>query len=187
MAIKGLTHPLLNTHLMSNRKIQHNYGRQIIAGTATAEEMLQEVREYPSLIRLLKPEDVTMEMCLIAIEHGVWDIQCIPKKFQLPEVHRAAIKQDPYAIQFIKSQTPNLCHLALTNDPETFECIRDECKTVDLCLQAVKADGVHLNGVPAHLQTFEVCLAAARHTADAIDLILDPKLRAQVARHIDRD
>ncbi len=71
-------------------------------------------------------------------------------------------------------KTPDMCSVAVRQDPEALEYVPEETKTEALCLDAVRRDGSMLLFVPPALMTEAVCRAAVRQdAASAIFLVPD--------------
>lgn len=141
-------------------------------------------------------ENLTPELCLIAVESELVNgdaLHLIPDEFQTPEVIIAsvtrnglniyyvseknqsfevcvaALKQDIYALEYIKTQTPGICLEAVNIDGIGLDLVR--IQTPEICLAAVKQNGLALDYV--ELQTFDICVAAILQDPDAIEYVED--------------
>lgn len=96
-------------------------------------------------------------------------INTIIKKY---EDKLAQVKYDPYYIQHVKIQTPEICFEAVSKNGYTISYVKN--KTHELCLSAVKNNAMSLCYIDGIHQTREICLAAAEEKIVAITYIQDP-------------
>ena len=66
------------------------------------EEAMVAVKIWPAHLNHVRPDLQTPELALEAVTYRGWALQFIPAHCQTKEVIKAALKQDPYAKQFIK-------------------------------------------------------------------------------------
>ena len=66
------------------------------------------------------------------------------------------VKQNGFAIQLVKHQTPELCFVAVKEDGRALKYIKKQ--TPEICMEAVKQNWKALKFV--HHQTPEICIAA---------------------------
>jgi hypothetical protein len=66
-----------------------------------------------------------------------------------------AVKQDGYALRYVKDQTKEICLEAVKQDGDALRYVKDQTK--EICLEAVKQDGYALRYVKDQI-TFKECL-----------------------------
>lgn len=86
----------------------------------------------------------------------------INKKEQTPEMCKAAINQNPRALQYASRTCINseICLAAVKKDGNVFRYVPSQFVTKKMCLFAVQADADLLNNVPDNWRTREICLLA---------------------------
>lgn len=86
----------------------------------------------------------------------------ISKKEQTLEMCKAAISQNPKALQYasIKCIDAKICLTAVKEDGNVFPYVPTRFITKKMCLLAVQADADLLNNVPIDWRTREICLLA---------------------------
>ena len=75
-----------------------------------------------------------------------------------------AVKNDPYALQYVKVQTHDICMEAVKKNGYSLKHIKEQ--TEDICLEAVKQNGLVLMYVKE--QTEDICLAAVKQNGYAL-------------------
>ena len=83
---------------------------------------------------------------------------------RLKSTIRAAVKQDGWALQFVKEQTPDLCIAAVKKDGHALQFV--EKQTPEICTAAVEENGLALRHVKE--QTPEICMAAVKQNGLAL-------------------
>ena len=78
-----------------------------------------------------------------------------------------AVKQDCWALKYVKNQTPELCMVAVKQNGWALNYVKDQ--TPELCMAAVKQDGRVLEFVQG--QTPEIIQAAIEQDPDAIEFV----------------
>ena len=78
-----------------------------------------------------------------------------------------AVRQDGYALQYVKDQTPELCLEAVKQDGYALRYVKDQ--TPELCLEAVRQNGQALQYVKD--QTPELCLEAVRQNGNVLQYV----------------
>ena len=84
-----------------------------------------------------------------------------------PEYCLEAVKQNGYALQYVKEQTPEMCLEAVKEHGNALEYVKEQ--TPEICLAAVKIDGQALRFVKE--QTSEMCLEAIKEIGFALDYV----------------
>ncbi|MCB2361988.1 DUF4116 domain-containing protein [Clostridium estertheticum] len=92
---------------------------------------------------------------------GLW-LKQISKKEQTLEMCKAAISQNPKALQYAsrKCIDAGSCLDAVKKDGNVFRYVPNQFITKKMCLLAVQADADLFNKVPDDLKTTEICLIA---------------------------
>lgn len=74
----------------------------------------------------------------------------------------------------IPLRTRELCMLAVQDSENSvLKHVPDYFRDYELCLEAVKHDGLSLKYVPEHLQTEEMCFAAVKQDWLSMEFVLD--------------
>jgi hypothetical protein len=76
----------------------------------------------------------------------------------------ARVKQNGYALEFVNTQTEEICLAAVKQNGHTLRHVNEQ--TEEICLAAVKQNGYALQHVEE--QTEEICLAAVKQNGDAL-------------------
>jgi hypothetical protein len=86
----------------------------------------------------------------------------IAKKEQTPEMCKAAISQNPKALQYAsrKCIDAQICLAAVKKEGTVFQYVPNQFINKEMCLLGVQADSDLLNNVPARWRTKEICLLA---------------------------
>ena len=75
-----------------------------------------------------------------------------------------AVKNDPYALRYVKEQTEDICLEAVNQNSMALMYVKNQ--TEDICLEAVKQNGCALRYVKE--QTEDICLAAVKQDGCAL-------------------
>jgi len=75
-----------------------------------------------------------------------------------------AVKQDGYALRYVKNQTENICLEAVKENGDALKYVKNQ--TENICLEAVKQDGYALRYVKN--QTENICLEAVKQDGYAL-------------------
>jgi hypothetical protein len=78
-----------------------------------------------------------------------------------------AVKEDGYALTYVKEQTPEICLAAVKEDGHALQYVKEQ--TPEICLAAVKEDGHALQYVKE--QTPEICLTAVKEESYALKYV----------------
>ena len=114
---------------------------------------LRIVREI-SIQELLDNE----ESCLQIIKQDGWALQYVKK--QTPEICLEAVKQNGFALEYVENQTSEICLEAVKTSGYALAYVKNQ--TPEICLEAVRQDGDALYYVEK--QTPEICRAAIAQT-----------------------
>ena len=94
--------------------------------------------------------------CIRQVKQNGYALQFV--KEQTPEICLATVKQNVSALQFVKEQTPEICLAAVRQNKYALQFVKEQ--TPEICMEAVKQDGIALQFVKE--QTPEICLAAVK-------------------------
>ena len=86
----------------------------------------------------------------------------------------AAVRQNGFALKYIREQTAEICHTALQNNPHALKYVLH--KTDDLCLQALCLDGTTLQYI--YKPTQQMYKVAVKSRPEAINIF-----KAQVTKY----
>lgn len=105
----------------------------------------------------------------------------ISKKEQTLEICKAAINQNPKALQYAsrKCIDAKICLAAVKKDGNIFPYIPNQFITKEMCLLAVQADADLLNNVPAHWKLREICLLAIKKKPETF-LYIPQEIRNEI-------
>jgi len=106
-------------------------------------------------IRFLKTQ--TTELCKIAIENEPNSIEFVANPE--PELCKLAVMKNPWTIRFMKNPSLELCKLAIKRNAHVLQCIGETTQTEELCMMAIKIDGLCLRYVKIQ-KTYEMCKIA---------------------------
>lgn len=88
-------------------------------------------------------EQLSGAKALAAVKQDGWALQHV--KEQTPEICLAAVKQYGYALQYVNEQTPEICLAAVKQDGDALRYVKEQ--TPEICLEAVKQEGYALRHV----------------------------------------
>ena len=130
----------------------------------TAELCLAAVQQNECAFHYVPVELKTATFCLAAVQQNGWTLHIIPTEFQTAELCLAAVQQNGYALHYVhvEHKTAELCLTAVQQSGYALEYVPSEHKTAELCLTAVQQNGLAIQSVPAKLKTVELCLAAVQ-------------------------
>ena len=103
--------------------------------------------------------------CLEAVKQNPYNLQFINK--QTPEMCLEAVKQNGFALKYVKEQTPEICLEAVKEDGFALKYVK--LQTPEMCLEAVKQYPFTLRFVKE--QTPEICLAAVKQNGSALQFV----------------
>ena len=122
----------------------------------------------------------TYEICFQAIKTGdCYDglsITYIPKEMLTSELLYEAIKiSKGFVLEYIPEDllTNDLCTLAYSYTYKVFGNVLESAQTYEMCLDAVKNDGLKLHIVLPKFKTPEVCLQAVKKYGRALEYVPD--------------
>lgn len=95
------------------------------------------------------------------------------------EICNMAIDKDPYLLKYIpnKLKTYELCYKACKKNGDMLEHVPDNLKTEELCILAIKmfAWSTNLFFVPIEKRTYNVCMEAVKQKNGGFSLIYVPE------------
>ena len=157
---------------------------------------------YPTLIKFVKRDILTREMCIKAFNANTRVFQLLPDEFKDAEISLRAFEDDPYCLKYIPHEyltydickiavqhsgyllediplsfrTKELCTIAIISGHYRFEDVPESVLDEELCLVALNANGSGSYGmlqkIPESLRTYNVCKVAV--TCDSVNLSYVP-------------
>ena len=125
--------------------------------------------ECTSLFEIKKKElgfDYTdHDSCLEAVKQDGWALQYV--KDQTEDICLEAVKENGLALKFVKNQTHDICMEAVKRNAYSLKYIKNQSK--ELCLEAVKQNGLALQYVKE--QTEDICLEAVKRNGLALQCV----------------
>jgi hypothetical protein len=122
--------------------------------------MIKDIKNEWHKITSIPKEDLTVEMCLIAIKDVKSDIGFVldhmPKHLINDDFCSLIIKDYGLALKYVKNQTPEICLAAVKNSGHALQYVKNQ--TPEICLAAIKKTRFAIKYVKN--KTPEICLAA---------------------------
>ncbi|PBG25670.1 hypothetical protein BGU81_12720 [Clostridioides difficile] len=137
------------------------------------------IKRWPWDLRFVKTQ--TYEMCIEALKRdGLllkevrWDELSLSEK-QIFNLYIIAVRQNGFALMYVKNQTEELCREAVMQNGLALEYV--DKQTQEICLETVKENGLALRYVKK--QTPEICLEAVEQDKFAIRYVKWSKLEGK--------
>ena len=107
------------------------------------------------------------------------------KKDQTIEMCRAAIRQNPRALQYasIKCIDHKICLDAVTKEGSVFRYVPSHLITEKMCKLAVSAVGSLLNNVPEKFRTDEICLVAIERDVSSLSYVSQHRIHELITEN----
>lgn len=101
----------------------------------------------------------------------------IPKKEQTIELCKAAIRQNPLALQFVsrKCLDSKMCLAAVKKNGQAFRYVPGQLVTKRMCELAVEAVPELLNNVPENFKTSMICINAIKKDVNTLSFVSQEK------------
>ena len=64
-------------------------------------------------------------------------------------------------------------HIAALRNRSKIGNLSEEQLTIEMCLEAVREDGMELQYAPEQMKTYEMCLAAVKYCGEALEFVPD--------------
>jgi len=112
----------------------------------------------------------TPELCMLAVKSkGMGKaVYWVPDEERTPELERAAVERNSYAIEWVTEQTPELCRLALdSKNPDIFKYVKQQ--TPELCEHAIRCNPAAIQRVRE--PTLELCRLVLQHPQGLYSLL----------------
>jgi hypothetical protein len=122
------------------------------------EALLLLLKAQPQLLEYFDDHHQYNEICLEAVKQNGYALQYVKK--QTPEICMEAVKQNGYALIYVKEQTPEICMEAVKQNGYTLKYVKEQ--TPEICLAAVKQNGLVINYVNENYKTAEILSAAVK-------------------------
>jgi hypothetical protein len=122
------------------------------------EHKMELLKQNGTLLRFMKIQDYGM--CTIAVSQNGLALQYVNLNHRDHDLYVCAVKQNPYALEFVDHQTDEICEIAIDNHiPDIGHFYNNKFnnksvlkfinnKTYELCGRAVKKDGCEIRYVP---------------------------------------
>ena len=129
------------------------------------EEQLERIRRDGVLLRYVEVENKTVEMCLEAVKENSYALRYI--KEPTNELCLEAVRNNGYALQYINNPTEEMCLEAVKNSGDALAYIKNP--TEEVCMEAVKKYGQALRYVKN--PTKKTCLEAVKQSGYALQYV----------------
>ena len=106
-----------------------------------------------------------IQLCKLAMKQNGWALQFVRQ--QTEEICKLAVKQEGRALKYVKEQTEELCKLAVEQDGLALCYVKNQ--TEEICKLAVQQDGYALQYVKE--QTEELCKLAVQRDRWALRFV----------------
>jgi ferritin-like protein len=130
----------------------------------TPEVCLAAVKNYKGTIKYIPSEKQTLEICKMVVEDKYHAKFICPKKFEeyFPKNYVKLVETDKCKFCGVpeKFQTQEVCLAAVKQNGVSIEYVPEKIITKKLCLVAAKQNGYAIRYIPSKFQTEEICLAA---------------------------
>lgn len=110
------------------------------------------IKKHPNLISIM----LDFDGCFL----DIIDVQSVDQCIK-------AVSKNPYALEYVKKQTPIICLKAVTNNGIALCYVKDQ--SYEICLEAVKNNGLALRYVKD--QSYEICFEAIKNNRKALKYI----------------
>ncbi len=124
-------------------------------------------------IRFVAPSILDEALCLIAVEHSNDALSKIPRSLRTDVVCLAAMKNGNYLgdVPFL-NRTEDICREGVKNQSKaSLVCVPEELLDVDICKDAVAANGYNIKDVPEKFITKEMCRAAVSKNPMSLEYV----------------
>lgn len=141
------------------------------------------VKEYGWLLKYVKEEFQTKELCEIAVKHGGSGLEYVCDKFHTEELYKLAIQKNGCALKYMKEnlkteeiclmavkqywwaiayvdekfQTEEMCKISLEKTGSTLKYICERCQTEEICIMAIKKDPYIIYSINKNKLTENIC------------------------------
>jgi hypothetical protein len=124
---------------------------------------LNNIKQNPTYLKNINNQDE--RMCIEAVSRCGAMLPYV--SYQTLRIQKAAILNDPHALQFAYEQTNTLCLLAVGLDGLCIQHVKN--KTPVICLAAVKQNGNAINYIPTELHTMELYKVVIKSTPSLLE------------------
>ena len=102
-----------------------------------------------------------MKFCKYVVKQNPYAIKYV--KIQTPDMCMSAVKHRGYLLKYIKIKTYDICLEAVKQYGMSLEYVSEKFKNERLCIEAVKKTGYALKFVPKNIQTIRICISAVQN------------------------
>jgi len=119
---------------------------------------------HGSVLKFIKKEHRTHELCMESVKYDAYSLQYVPKKCRTPELYRAAVQTDGSVIDDVptKYRTPELYRAAVQTLGFAIDDVPTKYRTPELYRAAIQSGADVLKHVPDALRTYEMCKSAVQ-------------------------
>lgn len=150
-------------------------------------EIIKQMKKAKSrfeLVHILQNVEQTQRICEEAIRINPYYLEYIEQ--QTPELCMMALQSKlPYywdctPLRYVKEQTPELCMTAVKQEPCAIADVN--VQTIDICMEAVSRNGLTLKVISN--QTYALCKKAVSENEYALAYVADPNMKKQLEKEI---
>jgi len=113
-----------------------------------------------------------------AVEEGKTEDEIFFEKWSDEQYCLEAVKQDGYALMYVKEQTAEICMEAVKQNGNALMYVREQ--TAEICMEAVKQDSNALMYVRE--QTAEICMEAVKRNGYALRYVKERKIFDEIIK-----
>ena len=130
------------------------------------EQIINLIKKDGLFLNLVKQEELTEELCKLAVKQNYYALAYV--KNQTEEMCKWAVQQNGYALQDVKNQTEEICKLAVQHNGYVLKFVKIN-QTEEMCKLAVQQNGLSLCFVKN--QTEEICKLAVQQNCGALQYV----------------
>lgn len=130
---------------------------------------LKAVKIEGSLLKYMKKQ--TFEICVGAVKQYPFALTYVDIQL-IDAVSEHIINDYPFALQFVRNQTPDICLKAVKQHGFALQFVRNQ--THEICLEAVKKNGCALEFVEDRTQ--KICMEAVKQNPHALQFVRNQTL-----------
>ena len=118
-------------------------------------------------------QTLTKQFALDCVTQDWETIKSMKAKFKLKKLCTEALRQCPFAIEFIpkRYKTKSVCENCFERNIRTFKWIPDEHKTEEMCIQVIRGNVYNLWTVPKHCLSKNIILEAIKSNSENFNQI----------------
>ena len=128
----------------------------------TESERIESIKQLGGRhLKDFKPDEITYEMCLIAVMQDGDALKYVPADLCTEEIYNTACRSNGYVLRYvpISYRTEELCEIAVNSYGCAIADVPEEYKTPELCLKAACQDPYAYNFIPVQYITVDFCVS----------------------------